>query len=653
MNTLQAKDSSSADKSFYFIDSASSSLELVIQNLSCQNFFFIRVHLDGMGNSHLLEIKTFHFHFLIDILKLSSIYSFNQTNNFANEGVKSLEIFIKYLDKIIRSTKVTKLCPNKRKLDDILKILFPNNFFYCCNIVEIDILAAKMKGLENLEAQELQIIEKFLSIKPTVIESIDDFNKEPNKSFVRNALSVFNIYSNINKSKLDKICLDLKTDLLFKGEILLINEKNFHYMDEVMNHVQKISYLALDYVYCPRDKVIDLFVIATVEKIFVVDIKNIKKLVFNESKKKLKDPLLERRKENFVMQLNEILNSSKFIKISFNFHMGLETLRNRFKNDIKSIHHLLDLKKYCWLYEMVKYDGYNDMIFGMYQKVLCVNLEGFDLKSKILSPMVVHKLCTRTYSMIKVFENRILNKPFTTENIILDQNVNDLIDSSMFLSLYENNYQENFQLDCASLKDWNFDEKKIFIIDSLNENFYTAIEKINKEIEVGMDSEWHPKGCDTSILQIATASEIYIFDLFTYNKSLKKVLTLKEREFLKNEFYNKIADFFNNDRILKVCFDFECDRCNIERIIDPSLLNKEWRLLDLKSYRQYILGGEKGGLKDLVERVFKKELCKRMQLSDWNQRPLLNEQINYAALDAFVVLQIYLKLKKSLDAIIN
>lgn len=47
------------------------------------------------------------------------------------------------------------------------------------------------------------------------------------------------------------------------------------------------------------------------------------------------------------------------------------------------------------------------------------------------------------------------------------------------------------------------------------------------------------------------------------------------------------------------------------------------------------------GLAGVVEGFFGLPLDKRDQISDWDRRPLTENQIVYAALDAFVLLEIY------------
>ena len=49
-------------------------------------------------------------------------------------------------------------------------------------------------------------------------------------------------------------------------------------------------------------------------------------------------------------------------------------------------------------------------------------------------------------------------------------------------------------------------------------------------------------------------------------------------------------------------------------------------------------------LKVITSEFFGKELDKRDQISDWSKRPLLQNQINYGILDAYVLILIYQKL---------
>ena len=46
-------------------------------------------------------------------------------------------------------------------------------------------------------------------------------------------------------------------------------------------------------------------------------------------------------------------------------------------------------------------------------------------------------------------------------------------------------------------------------------------------------------------------------------------------------------------------------------------------------------------LANLCTKWLKKPICKEYTLTNWSRRPLLRNQVHYAALDAFIVLKIY------------
>jgi ribonuclease D len=62
--------------------------------------------------------------------------------------------------------------------------------------------------------------------------------------------------------------------------------------------------------------------------------------------------------------------------------------------------------------------------------------------------------------------------------------------------------------------------------------------------------------------------------------------------------------------------------------------------------------------KGLVEHIFRKTLNKNQQTSNWKERPFKIKQIEYAALDAFVLIRIYLYFlkynnKKTVDDLVK
>ncbi|KAK1317950.1 hypothetical protein QJS10_CPA05g00286 [Acorus calamus] len=121
---------------------------------------------------------------------------------------------------------------------------------------------------------------------------------------------------------------------------------------------------------------------------------------------------------------------------------------------------------------------------------------------------------------------------------------------------------------------------------------------------VGVDCEWKPnyeKGSrpnKVSIMQIASEKRVFIFDLIKLYEDEPKAL--------------------NN------CF---------KRILQSSKILK----LDI----QKLFKDPKGGLSGLTEKILGAGLNKTRRNSNWEQRPLSQNQIEYAALDAAVLVRIF------------
>lgn len=56
--------------------------------------------------------------------------------------------------------------------------------------------------------------------------------------------------------------------------------------------------------------------------------------------------------------------------------------------------------------------------------------------------------------------------------------------------------------------------------------------------------------------------------------------------------------------------------------------------------------GIKPGLASITKTLIGKELCKEYTLTNWERRPLLKNQLHYAALDAVVVIKLWEILKE-------
>jgi ribonuclease D len=96
-----------------------------------------------------------------------------------------------------------------------------------------------------------------------------------------------------------------------------------------------------------------------------------------------------------------------------------------------------------------------------------------------------------------------------------------------------------------------------------------------------------------------------------------------------------LADIFASDRIQKVFHAAEYDVMCLKRDFGFSISN----LFDTM-WAARILGWERVGLASILAEVFDVRVNKRYQRYDWGQRPLADEAITYAALDAHYLLSL-------------
>ncbi|RCI00386.1 Exonuclease mut-7, partial [Rhizopus stolonifer] len=154
----------------------------------------------------------------------------------------------------------------------------------------------------------------------------------------------------------------------------------------------------------------------------------------------------------------------------------------------------------------------------------------------------------------------------------------------------------------------------------------------------GLDTEWVPtfaKTTDvkTALMQIATDIDGFVFLL-----DLKTILEPQHTRLLQlTEIILRLL--FEDEQILKLgnnpAFDFTGD-LDLLHLSIPS--SKHWKmnhLLDLKTIKSKQGSVVTGGLAGVVAEFLACSLNKRQQLSNWEKRPLSEEQILYGACDAY------------------
>lgn len=193
-------------------------------------------------------------------------------------------------------------------------------------------------------------------------------------------------------------------------------------------------------------------------------------------------------------------------------------------------------------------------------------------------------------------------------------------------------------------------ESDIIIIDTA-EKFYDLVTTLVNCGIVSIDCEWKPSfgavQSQVALIQIATFGHVYLIDTIILNS--KQYTSFWYR-------FNK--SFLDNAEIIKVGFGLEQDLKEIKASVNGlgSIKVKGEGLLDLSLLWKSVINlglslpsdsdTSANSLSSIVQACFGVPLEKAEQCSNWELRPLRKTQINYAALDAYVLLEIYNYLQK-------
>ncbi|NXL36257.1 MUT7 Exonuclease, partial [Glaucidium brasilianum] len=176
---------------------------------------------------------------------------------------------------------------------------------------------------------------------------------------------------------------------------------------------------------------------------------------------------------------------------------------------------------------------------------------------------------------------------------------------------------------------------------------------------VGIDMEWRPSfgmvgKPRVSLLQMALKDEVFLLDL-------PRLLEQAEAEGEKEKLPHFIQMLYSDAAITKLGYGMSGDLSSLgatwsaltdmnkqaQSVVDLLTVDKQ---VDVLSPEQHCEDREfrqpEKGLSLLVQHVLGKPLDKTEQLSNWEKRPLREEQILYAASDAYCLLEIYEKLCK-------
>ncbi|XP_055913414.1 exonuclease mut-7 homolog isoform X2 [Eupeodes corollae] len=187
-------------------------------------------------------------------------------------------------------------------------------------------------------------------------------------------------------------------------------------------------------------------------------------------------------------------------------------------------------------------------------------------------------------------------------------------------------------------------DEAIILVDRRS-TFTDMIKTLEKQSLIGLDSEWKPSACQVetvSLLQLATFDKVYLVDVMS--------------EDITDDLWRLFGrNIFNNLEILKIGFALRQDLIMLQKSL-PQMnlcLSSGSCYLDLRdlwnrskymhSFNFPYKRADKSGpsLSALTQVCLGKTLDKSNQLSNWAKRPLRRDQIIYAALDAYCLVQIY------------
>ena len=433
----------------------------------------------------------------------------------------------------------------------------------------------------------------FFDLKKYFLSSIDNIN-----IFISKLNEIINSYKEEEKQFL---FIRKITNLITEIFILFENDKEKNNNEEI-NIIKLYKEKIIDSI--NKEKLFEIF-INDKEFLSHMDIfLNLIKLFPDELDKQInilinkKEKLITKSVMKFILKNAKVLN--KYIKESTLNLLNNISIENSFK------------------FHLNQYISGKDRLINIYYK--------YKDHENIIKLLIKYLLENNKKEQAKLIEENKYNEKdeYELEEKFIEEN-----NSNKYFKL-----PEDYKIYYISAEENNINESLKILENIINNN-------LNSDKYMGIDTEWkssnnfyeqYQENINNSnnnladIIQIAGINHGFIFDVKSINKN--------------EEIKEKIKKIFFDTKFIG--FEFRNDYVKIGQFFKEIIYKNKF--IELSNVYKERLNKRTPELKSITLEFFGKELDKRDQISDWSKRPLLQNQIIYGILDAYVLILIYNKL---------
>ena len=584
---------------------------------------------------------------------LLEIESFQELYDLLKEGKYNTKKLEKDLQNFCLETEKNNYICEKNEKNKIIngQSLF-NKFKFCQNLFDFQI------SMSDLIIKYYKFL---INIKP---------NNKKEYNILNN---IFEIFSEINKNNLimrNIQCL-IDNGILYNYNnnffifLLDINDKYFKQLFSFFD-LKKYFLSSIDNInifISKLNEIIDSYKEEEKQFLFIRKITNLITEIFilfeNDKEKNNNEEIniIKLYKEKIIDSINKeklfeiFINDKEFLS-----HMDIFlNLIKLFPNELdKQINTLLNKKEKLITKSVMKFILKNAKVLNKYIKESTLNLlNNISIENSFkfhLNQYISGKdRLINIYYKYKDHENiiKLLIKYLLENNkkeqaqLILENKYNEKDEYELEEKFIEGNNSnkyfklpEDYKIYYISAEENNINESLKILENIINNN-------LNSDKYMGIDTEWkssnnfyeqYQENINNSnnnladIIQIAGINHGFIFDVKSINKN--------------EEIKEKIKKIFFDTKFIG--FEFRNDYMKIGQFFKEIIYKNKF--VELSNVYKERLNKRTPELKSITLEFFGKELDKRDQISDWSKRPLLQNQIIYGILDAYVLILIYNKL---------